>query len=279
RGMTDFIGPRFGPNSAYALKDEELMSLKINSRKEQRLAQQNGVRYDVPMTTYHAEWYENLEMKGGILSILDEIIVTYLEEDIWKALAAYEAGIGVENVPLSREVLKLARIKNFYNGLMISAIDNPLIKDVSYFEKAAMFCVKNNVSVTALPGFDSWFAFDKEYVTTLHNTIVPVWQSWQGKYGGNQPLRRYKTGNRYWDFNTDGMAHYGLMPDFFQDLRNIGTPHLNVLFRSAEDYIQMWEKALAASGTGPASNTLVEPVAPALTPVSPPKQTRFRAIN
>lgn len=277
RGMTDFIGPRFGPNSAYGLKDEKLMSMKINARKDQRLAQRNGVRYDVPMTTYHAEWYENLEMKGGILSILDDIIVTYLEEDIWKALAAYEAGIGVENVPLSREVLKLGRIKNFYQGLMISAMDNPPIKDQSYFEKAAMFCVKNNVSVTSLPGFDMWLGFDKETVTTLHNTIVPVWHSWQSKYGNNQPLRRYKTGNRYWDFNTDGMAHYGLMPDFLQDLRNIGTPHLFVLLRSAEDYIQMWEKAQAASGTGPANNQPIDPVAPTRTPSTAP--TRFRTTN
>lgn len=52
-----------------------------------------------------------------------------------------------------------------------------------------------------------------------------------------------------WDFNTDGMAHYGLMPDFLQDLRNIGlTPmQLTYLFRSAEDYIQMWEKTEKAS--------------------------------
>ena len=49
------------------------------------------------------------------------------------------------------------------------------------------------------------------------------------------------------------MAHYGLMPDFLQDLRNIGLApdKLTVLFRSAEDYIQMWEKTQKASGTNP----------------------------
>ncbi len=257
RGMTDFIGPRFGPNSAYALKDEKLMSMKIITRKEQRLAQRNGVRYDVPMSSYHPEWYENLEMKGGVLSILDEIIVTYLEEDVWKVLAAFEAGVGKNSAPLSREVLHAGRIKNFYDGLTITELDNPIVKNANYFERAAMFCVKNNIEVTTLPGYEGWFPFDKDYIMTVHNTILPVWQSWQSKYGNNQPLRRFKTGNRYWDFNTDGMAHYGLMPDFLQDLRNIGvTPgNLTTLFRSAEDYIQMWEKTEKASGTNPISPT------------------------
>jgi hypothetical protein len=44
-----------------------------------------------------------------------------------------------------------------------------------------------------------------------------------------------------------------MMPDFLQDLRNIGISpgNLNPLFRSAEDYIQMWEKTERASGTSP----------------------------
>ena len=40
------------------------------------------------------------------------------------------------------------------------------------------------------------------------------------------------------------MAHYGMLPDFLQDLRNIGltAEDLAPLFRSAYDYVQMWEK-------------------------------------
>lgn len=272
RGMTDFIGPRFGPNSAYALKDEKLISSKIERRKDQRLAQRNGVRYDVPMSSYHPEFYENLEMKGGLLSILDEIIVTYLEEDVWKLLAALEAGVAKGDLPLSREILHVGRIKNFYDGFTIMQLDNPLIKNADYFERAAMFCAKNNKEVTALPGYDLWLPFDKDYIMTMHNTIVGVLHSWQSKYGNNQPLRRFKTGNRYWDFNTDGMAHYGLMPDFLQDLRNIGVSpgNLTVLFRSAEDYIQMWEKTEKASGTGTGTGT-VNPILPSINPIGPTK--------
>jgi hypothetical protein len=41
-----------------------------------------------------------------------------------------------------------------------------------------------------------------------------------------------------------GLAHYGMIPDFLQDGRNIGLTDkdLTPLFSSAEDYIQMWEK-------------------------------------
>ena len=48
------------------------------------------------------------------------------------------------------------------------------------------------------------------------------------------------------DFNVDGLAHAGMLPDFIQDLRGIGglsDTDLAPLFRSAEAYIQMWEKA------------------------------------
>jgi hypothetical protein len=134
---------------------------------------------------------------------------------------------------------------------MIESIDDPVVKNIHYMEKAAMFCVKTGRSVTTLPGFAGWFQFDKDNVTSIHNQIVPIYNTWNSRTGNNQPLRRYHTGNRDWDFNTDGMAHYGLMPDFLQDLRNIGLrpDQLYYLFRSAEDYIKMWEKTVKASGT------------------------------
>ena len=39
------------------------------------------------------------------------------------------------------------------------------------------------------------------------------------------------------------MAHYGMLPDFLQDLRNSGltAEDLAPLFRSAHDYVQMWD--------------------------------------
>jgi microsomal dipeptidase-like Zn-dependent dipeptidase len=47
-----------------------------------------------------------------------------------------------------------------------------------------------------------------------------------------------------YDINLMGLAHYGMIPDFLQDGRNIGLSEQDLvpLFRSANDYIEMWER-------------------------------------
>ena len=63
--------------------------------------------------------------------------------------------------------------------------------------------------------------------------------------GDNPPLVRCTAGpRRDFDINLDGMAHYGLLPDFLQDMRNQGLAieDFAPLFRSAEDYVEVWEK-------------------------------------
>ena len=59
------------------------------------------------------------------------------------------------------------------------------------------------------------------------------------------------------DFNTDGLAHIGLLPDMVADLKNVGLNNVQLgrLFGSAQAYVDMWSK--------------VRPIAPAL-PVPPP---------
>jgi microsomal dipeptidase-like Zn-dependent dipeptidase len=62
-------------------------------------------------------------------------------------------------------------------------------------------------------------------------------------------LGQSSAGQRTFNYNVDGLAHYGLLPDFIQDLQNDGLTKqdLGPLFRSAEAYIQMWERAVARS--------------------------------
>ena len=52
-------------------------------------------------------------------------------------------------------------------------------------------------------------------------------------------------GGRDFDFNLDGLAHYGMLPDLIQDLKNQGlnAEQLKPLFLSTEQYIKMWEQA------------------------------------
>ncbi len=54
-----------------------------------------------------------------------------------------------------------------------------------------------------------------------------------------------RVGNRDIDFNTEGLAHIGLVPELIEDVRRDGVSdaELEPLFKSAEGYIRMWEKA------------------------------------
>ncbi|MGK0360914.1 MAG: microsomal dipeptidase-like Zn-dependent dipeptidase [Bradymonadia bacterium] len=54
-------------------------------------------------------------------------------------------------------------------------------------------------------------------------------------------------GERAVDFNTEGMIHIGLLPELIEDVRRNGVTDddLEPLFRSAESYLRMWEKAEA----------------------------------
>lgn len=49
---------------------------------------------------------------------------------------------------------------------------------------------------------------------------------------------------RTFDINFDGLAHYGLIPDFLQELRVLGASleEMGTLFRSSEALIRMWEE-------------------------------------
>ena len=63
-------------------------------------------------------------------------------------------------------------------------------------------------------------------------------------------IKRYEMGYHPYDFNTEGLANYGLLPDLLQDLKTVGmTPvEFEKLFASAEGFVRMWEKAVALSG-------------------------------
>ncbi|WP_030866774.1 discoidin domain-containing protein [Streptomyces sp. NRRL S-37] len=58
---------------------------------------------------------------------------------------------------------------------------------------------------------------------------------------GGSVLDRQTTGERTWDLNTDGAAHYGLVPDWIEDIRRVGGQHVvDDLFRGAESYLGTW---------------------------------------
>ena len=60
----------------------------------------------------------------------------------------------------------------------------------------------------------------------------------------HDPLKPYVMDRRTFDFNRDGLANFGLIPDMLQDLHNVEMPKddLQALFGSAEAYLEMWER-------------------------------------
>ncbi|HSK23768.1 MAG TPA: hypothetical protein VK906_11355 [Egicoccus sp.] len=65
---------------------------------------------------------------------------------------------------------------------------------------------------------------------------------------GGVVVDRQRSGERVFDVNTEGVAHYGLYPDWIEDLRvQAGDEIVADLERGAETYLQMWERALGVA--------------------------------
>jgi hypothetical protein len=62
--------------------------------------------------------------------------------------------------------------------------------------------------------------------------------------GGGVMLDRQVSGQRTYDVNSDGTAHYGLIPDWAEDVRLAGGEAIaRDMLRGAEAYLQTWERA------------------------------------
>jgi len=64
---------------------------------------------------------------------------------------------------------------------------------------------------------------------------------------GGVRIQKQHAGKRVYDINTDGVAQYGLYPDWVEDLRKVagrdGGEIVDDMARGPEAYLQMWERA------------------------------------
>jgi microsomal dipeptidase-like Zn-dependent dipeptidase len=65
---------------------------------------------------------------------------------------------------------------------------------------------------------------------------------------GGVRVHKQRSGQRVYDINVDGVAHYGLYPDWLEDLRRLGGNAIaHDMSRGAEAYLQMWERAVGVT--------------------------------
>ncbi|MDQ2629704.1 MAG: dipeptidase [Actinomycetota bacterium] len=66
---------------------------------------------------------------------------------------------------------------------------------------------------------------------------------------GRVTFDRQVSGERVYDVNKDGVAHYGLYPDWMEQLRLLaGQPIADDLMSGAEAYLQTWERSIGVPG-------------------------------
>ncbi len=238
-GLVMGAAPRFGLNAAYALNDgphgyED--SLRHPLAANQAGAQSNGVRYDRPIRDYRA--YRFAGPRQGDVYDEDQAL-------FWQAIAIFKSGATPESAeqPWERPLWLHDKVVNIAKGFYATSPDQLLQPGIltgdSPWEQRAAYLTRIGVDPTASGA-------EREEVRRIYAKLQPVWARWVAmESGDNPPLQRCLVGPvRDYDINLDGMAHFGLLPDFLQDLRNVGlsSDDLKPLFRSAEDYIRLWER-------------------------------------
>ena len=243
-GAAGLPGPRFGTSAAYGARRD---ARREPQRRAEIDRQANGVAYSEPIRDYRWHRFEPSGSSG------------YEEEscDIWHAIAQYAAGFNpaLHKHPHSdypelniQQLLEAADlyldqgwIDHITQGLWMADEPEPpdadQIADWPREQRAAYFARTGTLE-------ESGLTLD-EHTQALMEKIKANWTKWQQMNGDNRPLARSFAGERRdFDINIDGMAHYGMLPDLLQDLRNVGltAQDLAPLFRSAYDYVQMWDK-------------------------------------
>lgn len=275
-GLIVAPGPRFGPQSAFGLLDDKA-NPSFTNRSVQVLSQiaippglalgrpATGVLYtprhgrpltdaafvgkavdpdhdtDQPADTTKGYAY-NQDQRDFFAAIKIFFSGPTASEDVLKAI---ENGLS-DNYPNKRRVKEYAfgLVKGITGADPGNDITSPDTGTREQLGKAVCrFKIFNEAPPQEIQNDANKFFRFKQHCT--------VWDHYQSIFGPNAPLKRCVTDNKDWDINFEGMAHYGLLPDFIQDLINVGLQpkDVDVLFQSAEHFAQMWERCQVAAGS------------------------------
>jgi microsomal dipeptidase-like Zn-dependent dipeptidase len=276
-GAGQLPGPRFGPQGAAAISDPRDYQVRRNLgrplRVDQVFAQQAGVRYATPVQDYRHHRFMDYAGHPAQAPFDGE------QRDFWEAIAIWRSGTVPEQAEQPPVVQRTIATQNFIINLATglratSRSDLPI--DISFpLSKPWPFYNVNHEEQLAayLASHPEPFQpSDPPRTRELTTKLSKVWAHWQemehgspsqatdgwtqrnfgpppgsGLYDARGSMIRSTAGRRDYDVNIDGMAHYGLLPDLLQDLRNVGVQlqDMAALYRSAEDYIRVWERCEA----------------------------------
>jgi hypothetical protein len=185
----------------------------------------------------------------------------YEEVALWEALVTWRAGKPADSImqrygiAATQPYWRDAPL-NFVRGLYANSVE------ADYFGNH--YVTERNAALLARTGAPIPSNISPARTAELARKLRPVyakWEAMQPQHSPNvaAPLVRSGAGNREFDINLDGLAHYGMLPDFLQDVSNLlrtapaskdapPVTDLRALFRSAEDYIVMWERVEAGKG-------------------------------
>ena len=228
-GLAGLPGPRFGTYAAYRLEGDTARDAYGTLRVQQAETQENGVRYKDHLIDASPARFGGTAYDGDGDATLNR--------DIWRALGLFKAEASVNG---------WNRAENIAIGLQAGLTEDTLrlacgpLRDDCYHQRRAGFLVSSDREPTDDDPFE---------VYELYGKIQQYYRRWKAMEGDNYPLDRCVVGKRDFDYNLDGFAHYGMLPDFLQDLHNIGLQeeHTHSLYHSAEAYVQTWERCAQRS--------------------------------
>jgi hypothetical protein len=263
-GLPGIARPRFGTNACLGATGD---SYRAPLMKQMAAAQRNGVRYDGrPMTmdvTDAGKGRFDWDSMGQKFAYTEE------EREVWEGLGAAESADAYSDPAEAiaylshydqraflRNLALAERVRRYAIGFWARKHEQP----PSVLETCHAYCSGQACEDSCLgPDLLERIAYeayvpDSGPVVSEFAFVADVVRSWRKMWGDNEPLHKYiaegtddsgRRVRRDFDVNLEGVAHYGLLPDFMQDVRNVGVTsrELMPLFAGAEDYIEMWRKA------------------------------------
>ena len=241
------IRPRFGTYAAPDLKNPDGSEASSAAMKGQARAQTNGVRYTTPLKDVRAYRWDGKAAEGDDRFVWEGVALGRSINDIDSAEMPVISAIPVRSIGTNywiKDVAKGVRHamnpSNTVDGLapLSGFLGIPNINVAGGYNFGAVqrgaFCAMRNID----PGTDSG-------TRDVYYKAWSICRQFEAMNGNNPAIPRSVIGNRDFDFNLDGMAHYGMLWDFLVDLKNIGMTDTDLypLNRSAEHYVQTWSRA------------------------------------